>query len=469
MTSLEDQHSLGSGTVPNTEEGRVYGAKIPAVEPGWAWSSRRGRIAIALFVAGALFAGHLLLAMNRRATTLDFSHYYISALLMRKGQDPYITDIKPVASALGLTVQNITLATYPPTFLLLFEPLTLLVPVAAYWVWSAMGIGFLALTLYLLLDGLPREPSFRLFLIALVLLYPPISNNFYWGQTQIMLLCFLTLFMCWMEGGRESWAGAILGFAGLLKLFPLMLMGYLLLRRQWKAIFYAGLVMVLGGLVTVAFLGVSRTMNFTTVVSSVTSQRWLGRYTNVALVSIISHIFWFAAAVHMGPIGGIGSHLSPAMDLFRRVLVLLAQGTVLALTVYATLRSSRSPAAGDQHVIGLWVMTTVLLAPTAWIHYLVLLLIPYAVLLRLYLSGEAPQRAIRAGLASFIVGECLITIDLVLLFAREAPWFAHGYEFWTTFIGWPLSLLLGFIAFYSLARASRPVSSAVADRLAIAS
>ncbi|HTY56841.1 MAG TPA: glycosyltransferase family 87 protein [Candidatus Binataceae bacterium] len=416
-------------------------------------------------MAALLYAASLLNTMvTWRSNRLDFSHYYVSSLMMRQGADPYLDDIKPVATSLGLDVRTITLATYPPTFLLCFEPLTLLDPLPAYYLWSVINIAALALTIYLLFDGLSANYKSRVLLLGLVVFYPPITDNFFWAQTQILMLLAIVLFMRWLESGRPALAGAILGLAGLLKIFPLLLVVYLLLRRQWKALCYVVLVIAIGGIVTLGFVGVDRSINFLTSIPTVTSQHWLGRMNNVALVAIISHLFWYPAAHHIGPLAGLAANLSPGLEMTRRVVVALAQLAVFALTIYATLKSSRLSDDGDEHVIALWVVATVLLAPTAWVHYLTLFLLPYAILLRLYLRGEAPHRAASLGLASFVVGELLIVVNLLgLLRPTEL---IRDITFWATLIGWPMSMLLGFaaISFLAIGAKSRP-SFATADNL----
>src|SRR5208282_217234 len=115
---------------------------------------------------------------------------------------------------------------------------------------------------YLLLDHLPQDNDLRLSLVSLAILYLPITDNLVFAQTQIAILLLLTLFMRWMASGRFALAGSVVALAGLLKVFPIILVGYLLARRQWKAILYAGLVLVVGGLLTLGLIGVGRTLEF---------------------------------------------------------------------------------------------------------------------------------------------------------------------------------------------------------------
>jgi chromate transport protein ChrA len=198
-----------------------------------------------------------------------------------------------------------------------------------------------------------------------------------------------------------------------------------------------------------------------------TTQRWLGRPTNVALGAIVSHIFWYSAAHHLGPLAGIGAHLEPRTDLVRRVMVSIAEFVVLALTVSATFRTSsgslRSSESGDESVIALWAVSAIMLTPTAWIHYLVILLIPYAVLLRGELNGEAAPLAARLGLASFVVGELMLTVDLMpAIVPSSATLKLQDIEFWATLIGWPICLLLAYAAIYlqALGTKRRPAQPA---------
>ncbi len=58
----------------------------------------------------------------------DFNHYYVSALALREGINPYVTRLDPMARSLGLDLAGINKASYPPTFLLCFEALTHLPP-----------------------------------------------------------------------------------------------------------------------------------------------------------------------------------------------------------------------------------------------------------------------------------------------------------------------------------------------------
>ena len=85
------------------------------------------RISISLLALALAYAFGILWNFRWRSNQTDFSHYYVSALAMRRGIDPYTTDLKPLASLknqcssrskanrLGLDVEEINIGTYPPS------------------------------------------------------------------------------------------------------------------------------------------------------------------------------------------------------------------------------------------------------------------------------------------------------------------------------------------------------------------
>jgi hypothetical protein len=408
-------------------------ATVPTSQSGWVSFLKRISIwilALALAYAFNLFWNDL----PDRANQIDFSHYYVSALAMRQGIDPYTTDLKPLATSLGLDVGEMNIGTYPPSFIFCFEPLTWLSPLRAYWLWFAMNIVFLATAFYLMLDGLRGDTDLRLALLGLAILYAPITDNFYCAQTQILILLLLILFVRWLDSGRHALAGLTLALAALFKAFPAILIGYLVLRRKGKAIVYAGLGLFVGGVVTLTLVGVERSLHFFRVLPFLTSSNWLSRSDNVALEAMVSRLFWFS--VHLGGTG---------VEFARRAAVTIAELSLLALTVRATLGSSKPSDNRDEPVIALWIVTAILLSPTAWLHYMVLLFIPFAVLLRQRLRGEASARATRLGLASYLLTEIVMVFFLIVTRLPAPPTWASSVS-----IGYNLSLLLAYGAAYSL-------------------
>jgi hypothetical protein len=341
---------------------------------------------------GVIFHSFALLTqLPSRPNHFDFSIYYASGLALREHRDPYTTDLNSIAPALNLEIEPMHYATDPPTYLLAFEPLTLLPLQQAFWVWEALNLAALLASLALLFRGSGLGVWRALAIVALALLYPPVGEHFFYGQNKIFVLLMLALMIRWMADGHDAPAGLILGVAVLMRGFPLLLVGYLLLRRRWRAAAYTILGIVAGALVTVAILGIPSVLSFSHGLQTVTMPRFIAIPINVSLGAFVSRMYWYSI--------GAGPGLS---NLIRRVLVLAAQLGVLALTVKATVKSSDSVDL-DWRAFSLWVVTAVLLAPTAWVHYLVLMLIPFIMMSIAASRGRANHRAIWMAVASFML------------------------------------------------------------------
>jgi glycosyl transferase family 87 len=328
-----------------------------------------------------------------RSNQNDFSHYYTSALLLREGVNPYRADLSARASELGLDVGDNVRATYPPTFLLCFEPLTLMSPAHAYWTWIALNCLAMAAALAMLL-GPPShlDVTTALSLAGFAILFPAFADNFGYAQSHAIVLLLLVLAMRSLDNGMDRAAGAAIAIAVLLRIFPVILFGYLLMRRRWRTLTFAIVCLAIGAAITIAFIGLRTTLDFREAIAFVTDSGWLIRPANVALHAFIARVFIYSA----------GWPLSETLNLARGVIEVASELALLAMTVLISKAPADSPDS-DSRAFSLWIVTTILLAPTAWLHYLVLLFIPYAQIISASASGRASSRSLRTAIASYFV------------------------------------------------------------------
>jgi hypothetical protein len=177
--------------------------------------------ALCLATAFATMIGR---SLPSKANQGDFAIYYVSALMMREGGDPYKAGLRTAGERLGLRTQPVDRSTDPPAFILCFEPLTRLRPRPAFWTWTAINFAALVASIALLLRR-EREISgyTRWAIVAAVILYPPVADHMMTGQNKLLILLMLVLVLCWTEQKRDASAGLILAAAGLLRVFPLLL------------------------------------------------------------------------------------------------------------------------------------------------------------------------------------------------------------------------------------------------------
>jgi hypothetical protein len=367
-------------------------------------SSQRRNLAIVLCILAFIRACQSLWKIRHNQSEWDFSHYYASALAARLGINPYTTPLTDLASTFGLHLGTINRGTYPPTFVLCFEPLTLLTPAVSFWLWTVTNAVLLAIMLVWVCRRIAASDIWAAYLFAaLAILYPPLHEHFRYAQSQIVMSLLLLV----MYSGGDELAGISLALATLLRVFPAVMVGYFLARRRWRALFYFAVGIVVGGLATVAAFGFDPSISFFRVIPFLMSNQWLAY--NISIGSLVTNLYLL-----FRPNG-----LTVGNNLGMRALVLSVRLFVLSL---AWLLTTRLPEGEkwNSRTFPIWVATMILIAPTAWAHYMVMLYLPFGMIVWNYLGdNETPQAAKLAGLAYAIILAGSIAGDLFLYFGPQ--------------------------------------------------
>jgi hypothetical protein len=326
--------------------------------------------------------------LQYRSFPCDFCSFYSSDLALRAGLNPYKADLPTIERQLG-TNSRIPHATEPPTQLLLFEPFTWFSLPTAYWMWIALNALALAVSLGLLLG--PRSGlNFQMvwILVALAILYTPIGTHFESSQNKFFTLLILVLMMRCMEDGYGGSAGLLLSLAGLTRIFPFVLGGYLLIRRRWRVMLYAAAGTVLFGALTIVLFG-ANSLSFLNLAVDTSHPSWDLDY-DASSVTLVLRIFW-----HSGYSG-------PVFEWLRITAVVISVVLVLGIATLATLKQ---PIAQDHdwRAFSLWIITSVMLFPSSKRYYLVMLLIPFASLASAAAHTRASRRAIAMAIVSYIL------------------------------------------------------------------
>ncbi len=409
-----------------------------------ALAMRRPAILAVIWICALLMLAGTLTRMPAQWRGRDFSNYYLSVSALRRGIDPYSADLTPIAAALGLDTGGLTHASETPPFLLCFEPLTLMRPRAAFWLWTAINFSALAIAMYLMLAhrrGLSGRTSWML--AGLLLMSAPVNMNLYWGQSQLIALALLAGAMRAMERERDAAAGLMVAAAGLLRAFPLLLIGYFVIRRKWLAVAFAAAGFAAGVLVTVAALGLTQSLSFVHGALQLTDYSIVSRVDNLSLGPFVSRTFWALIATASGS----------SADWARRAAVAVADIVVLGMTIRATL-SDANRGDPDWRVYSLWIAASIMLSPVGWHHYLVLLAIPFVQMVAAAADGRSSSRAIWMAAVAYLLSALSLRVFNRFLippptaFQLAFPWIAHALKE-TSFI----ALLAGYIAAYWFATA----------------
>jgi len=375
-----------------------------------------------------------------RATRWDFSIYYVEATLLREGQNPYTTELTATGNKLGLETGEIRNGTDPPTFILCMEPFTLMSERTAYYVWAGLTIVFLAGALVLLLRNRPGlQARSAVALAALAIMYPPLIWHFYDAQSKILILLLLVVMLRLMERGWDRSAGLCLAVAGLLRIFPLLLIGYLALQRRYRQLTWTMAGIAAGGVATLWLLGVSNSISYAHSLLMMSGLRlpWMSTVpANIALGAAVSRLFWFIA----------GRNLTPTLDLLRHAAMFGAQGTLFGLTVAATVRLKGTDP--DWRALGMWIVASVLLSPSAWIYYMVLFFIPFVQLAAAGSSGS--RRAQGTAVLSYVL-MLMSNILLIAVLGIIDSRYSHGMTRLLMSVmveGWFVSAMFAYVAIY---------------------
>ncbi len=413
--------------------------------------------------------------------TYDFSFYYDAALAYRDNihaniYDPHL--LRATADAhhvfLGVGVYQ-----YPPLLPLVFLPLTLVSFQTASRIWMFLNVIFWVAGTVMLVGLLRRalygaEPpplrgrsdrhslagsrprlharfvstwqklsTIDLFAIAVAtfvsLTYAPLAQSVALGQAS-MSIFFLAVLAAWLlRHGRMRWAGAALGLATMIKLLPIVLVVYFVLRGSWRVV--AGAVATIAVLLAgmAAILGVDGVLAMRAIPTNGAGDSM--RFQNEALSRIP---MWIAIAF-----GGRPSAL--LLDIGYALIAVVA--LAFAATVIYVTRSARPPEApvpGLDHpsiatldLLGYdWVLCTmVLVSPIYWEHHAAwlvpALLFGLGYTLRLLARGAGSgaagviSRGNAAIIAGLLIGGYVLTmIDLPFAYDSDSaynigPYFLH--------------------------------------------
>jgi hypothetical protein len=184
-------------------------------------------------VIAALAAVKIAVVLPKQSREYDFAHYYVWSRLLIEGRDPYLTRADPLYAQYGfLSYEDRPAATNPPLLLWMFVPFTLLTPSQAFAGWSLVQ----ALSLCVILWWTRRllQPRLTLrgwrFVCAGALASQAVYLHFCVGQVQLLLAALLLTAYGLQRRGQGTAAGLLAMTAGLLKMYPLILLPWFLWR-----------------------------------------------------------------------------------------------------------------------------------------------------------------------------------------------------------------------------------------------
>jgi len=320
----------------------------------------------------------------------DFKPYHGGALALRRGVDPYGGDFAAVFAKLGDPMGKLSAweraepQLDTPAWLLFFEPFTFLEPPDAYRAWAAFNLLCLGAALLILIRELGPSGAPGWTVAAAMLLYPPIAINFWFAQSEIVLLLIFVLALAAVRRQHHGVAGAILAAAALLRAYPLGMFGYLVARRAWRACGYFIGTSILGCAAVVASAGFAPAASFV----------------RVAAGALLTHSSGVPAGLLKHPANlnlGAFVHLVAGDRGW-------ASAAALAIELAAAAFVAAAAPGDDRYGCGfaLWLVVITMLSPVAWPQFLVCLVPLYVGIAAARYEKRLPRRVLNLAGASYL-------------------------------------------------------------------
>jgi hypothetical protein len=344
-------------------------------ERPWIWLTVAGWLVL---LRGPAFLGNLR-APPPAEFLPDFFQEYASARNWREGlalyDDQRATAPRYVGVRLNERHSHVFVNAHAPAAVLLASPLARLGFDRAFLVWNLASLGALAASLWIVQRSLRIEigagataPA-----IALVLLCFPLWEQCRLGQLTLVLLFLITAAWAAERRGRLVLAGALIGAAACVKLFPSFLFVYFALRGRWRLLLSGALTIAALTALTAAIFGFQAHRDYA--------------------LNVLPAIQWFRVGWNNDLLWGFWSRLfdpapehvrdrSLAVPLFyspllANALSLISAAGLTALLAWAV-RRDRTEQKRDL-TFALAVAAMLLVSLICWEHYLPLMLAPLAI------------------------------------------------------------------------------------------
>lgn len=389
--------------------------------------------ALLLAAAAYLFALYYF-EISSQERQIDFGAYYVWGFAARHGLDPYRSSVlPPIMNALQVDAVP---ANYPPLVLLAFEPLSLLPVRMAFWIWCGTNFTLLLAGLVIMIRCAGERGS-PVAILSLALLYGPITDELYWGESDLFVMLLIALSLRAIRRSSDVACGVSLALAALWKAFPAAILVGFITDRRPRLLLAAALTLLVGAAVSVVIFGPALNLEFAESAWQAGSSALLPYSSNGSFAALITRGVQLAARAYPGAPW-------PAV---RLAAILIVEVVLFLLAVHGASIANRS--GRPEFAFALWVAWLVPLLTAVWFHRLTFFLVFLLLLAR---AEGTSTRSRRAGLISYGLAQ----MGLVIAWTRWLILPAHD-ELTQNGLGAAtfLAMVFGFSAAYLMCADSR--------------
>jgi alpha-1,2-mannosyltransferase len=400
-----------------------------------------GRARYALVLAFLLLVGAVCSApiLILEPFPIDFGSFYGASSAVKRGLDPYDFQVlMKVSHEAGFLRDGVLPYLYPPFFAYAFSWLPELGIEAASTFWRyllLLGIGLTAVfTIRAAMASHPREDDDKIPLslvgvAAFLMFVLPLQNNVFMGQSNNLVLVFVSAALMLAVTGRELSAGFVLAFAVAIKVTPILLVLPWVLERRSRPLAGLAIGLLVAFLITVPFGGASAWVEY-----------W-HRLPQMSHGATIPGLFR-SKAVWNFALAGFFARLSDSHATVRAASIISIL-VLLALVAIAAQRAT-GPDRYQRMLLPLIVLM-IIASPLAYTHHIIYLLPP--LLLELHRALREDRR-VHAG--ALLLLSAIASCDFPAVYSNPPPG-----TIWTSINLYALLALYG-VGVWSLVRERLP-------------
>jgi len=311
----------------------------------------------------------------------DFAGYYFGSAGLLQGNFKTVYDtfsLNALIAQKGYSGVYVSYSPFPPFTSVVFAPFLLLPVATAKIMFNIFSAGLFLFTI-IRVHRFTASPRWMLWLIP-VIFFIPLRNNIFFGQSYL-LVCVLLL-EGFMAHKKEQlvlssilWATAIV-----FKLFPAVILFYLIAKKQYKQVAYVTIACALLGSVSLLLNGVASWQYYVfTILPRAGNGELNDSYTYVfqSACMLLKNFFVYDEVQNPQVIYNSTVVFSICMALFKAL--------ILACCVGATIFQKNKDAVPDKEpsellIFAVWITASLLLSPNGSSYSLILLLIPFMAL-----------------------------------------------------------------------------------------
>ncbi len=366
---------------------------------------------MALLGAGASFARGVV-DILRGSDFGDFQIMFDGAGKLADGRTPYDAEAARDPAWRGSYI-------YPPFVASILAPISRVDGLRAARSYAAASLVLYLASFVLLLrtEAIAwRSPPFYLLAIAF-LLFEPAQRTLIGAQHEFVFLWLFVLiqFALIHTPVRQSLMGVCIALGAIVKLYPALLLAYLLLQRWWTAIL--AFLLTFGSLTLVSILlagwPVQRQFWWEIVPVLLHGSVWIE---NQAYFGFFSRLF----------VDGALEYPEPPLLPLASLLSTTASAFSLAVTLFVVWRRRDS-----KKMMAAFVPLMLLITRTAWIHYEMILLVPLGILI-----ADLSRHPQRGRWVLLVVAAALVAFGYEVNMAHNPRWIFQSYKFIGVFLFW---------------------------------